>query len=373
MVLIVESLTRRLQKTNQLDALANKERLISTRAFYAEHQPIIQIALENIFNSLERFQLPDKKRMQTAQEAIFLWTQAKLSQDAGAKDNNNEVSGFNLGAAVGYHFNNGSDKQPKFAFASGANRESDTIAIADVHTETSAIERLKGKIEPLNLDHHGKFIDMVVITNAAPCGSCRNEINTHATSDQSLVFVITDKGEASINVIDELFPTKFAPYDLKGVDPKLLETAQITAQRAFPSRYQLEDGLPLWGVVMENKNHDLFKGYYMGDDGFWSNSPTMNAISNLSQWGIDNMSGKREDESDKTYKERVLRQSAETIERVVIHYEGKLPKVYPSGKERQQLSILPENTEIIIVEHDGNETRGFKTTRKDLLPGAFTA
>lgn len=362
-----------LLEANRLSATANLESLITTRTFYKEHESLLQIALENTFKALGRFQLPDEERMQTAQEIIFLWTQTKLSQAAGAKDGNNEVSGFNLGAAVGYHFKSGPDQQPKFTFASGANKESDTIAIADVHAETSAIERLKGKIEPLNLDHHGKFIDMVVISNAAPCASCRNEINDHATSDQSLVFVIIDKGEASINTIGELFPTKFAPYNLKGVDPKLLETAQITAQRAFPSRYQLEDGLPLWGVVMENKNHEMFQGFYSGDDGFWSNSPTMDAISNVLQWGIQQFPGKGENESDQEYKERIRNQSTGQIKRVVIHYEGKLPKVYPSGKERQQLSILPENIEIIIVEHDGDETRGFKTTRKDLLPGAFTA
>ncbi len=361
-----------LLEADKLSTGANLKNLLTTRAFYKEHSSLLQTALENTFNALDRFHLPNEERMQTAQEAIFLWTQAKLSQKAGEKDGNNEVSGFNLGAAVGFHFKNGPDK-PKFVFASGANRESDTIAITDVHTETSAIERLKGKIEPLSLDHHGKFIDMVVITNAAPCGSCRNEINTHATSDQSLVFVITDKGEASINTIRELFPTKFESYDLKKVDQKLLEIAQITAQRAFPSQYQLKDGLPLWGVVMENNNHAFFQGFYSGDAGFWSNSPTMDAISNVLQWGIQQFPEKGENESDQVYKERIRNQSAEQIERVIIHYEGKLPKVYPSGKERQQLSILPENTEIIIVEHYGNEIRGFRTTRKNLLPGAFTA
>lgn len=373
MALEVSKPTRLFLEADKLSVTANSQLLIATRAFYKESESLLQLALENTFKALDRFQLPDEERMQTAQEAIFLWTQAKLSQDAGAKDNNNEVSGFNLGAAVGYHIKNGSDEKSKFAFASGANRESDTIAIADVHAETSAIERLKGKIEPLSLDHDGKFVDMVVISNAAPCASCRNEINDHATSDQALVFVITDKGDASINTIGELFPTKFDSYDLKQADPKLLETAQITAQRAFPSRYQLPKVLPLWGVVMENRDHKMFQGFLSGDDGFWTNSPTMDAISNVLQWGIDQFPGKRDDETDQVYKERIRNLSTGQIERVVIHYEGKLPKVYPSGKERQQLSILPENTEIIIVEHDEDETRGFRTTRKDLLPGAFTA
>ncbi|MEK7496734.1 hypothetical protein CANDROIZ_600002 [Candidatus Roizmanbacteria bacterium] len=372
MALIVESPTRRLQKSNQLDALSNKQNLITTRAFYAEHQPLLQTALINTFKALERFGLNDEERIQTAQEAVFLWTQAKLSQKAGTKDGNNKVSGFDLGAAVGFHIKNGPDNKPQFAFASGGNRESDTIAIADVHAETSAIERLKGKLDPLNLNHDGKFVDMVVIGNAAPCGSCRNEIYKHA-SDQSLVFVITNKGETSVNTIAELFPTKFDQYDLKGVSPELLETVKVTAQNAFPSRYQLPDVLPLWGVVMENKDHKIFQGFYSGDDGFWSNSPTMDAISNVLQWGINEFPGKGENESDIEYKERIRNQSTAQIERVVIHYEGKLPKVYPSGKERQQLSILPENTEIVIVEHNGEETRGFRTTRKDLLPGAFTA
>jgi len=373
MKLVAESPFNFLQKSNRLAILAKKERLKSTQAFYAEHEPLLKTAITNIYNALDRFQLSDDDRIQTAQEAVFLWTQAKLAQEAGTRDENNQISGYNLGAAVGIHLINKKTNKLEFIFADGANRESDTIAIADVHAETSAIDRLKGKIDPLNYPHQGRFIDIILITNASPCGSCRNEIYRHATSDRSLVFVITDEGRASVNTISELFPKKFDSYDLKEISPNLLKTAQETALSGFPSRYQQQNGLPLWGVVMENNSHDIFEGHYSGDDAFWSNSPTMDAISNLLQWGMHQFPEKGKDESDQIYKERIRNQSAEQIVRVVIHYEGRLPKIYPSGKERQQLSLLPEDTEIIIVEHNENETRGFKTTRKDLLPEAFTA
>ena len=330
MSLKVESPTRRLQRSKKSEEFGDKERQRSTRASYSEHALLLQEILENTFNSLKRFNLSDKERVRAAQDAVFLWTQAKLGQEAGARDGNNKISGFNLGAAVGFHYQTSPEGPTQFAFADGANRESDMIAIADVHTETSAIDRLKGKIDPLMIDHKGKFVDMIVITNAAPCASCRREIHAHATSGQSLIFVITDEGNASVNTISELFPTKFDAYDLSKVDPKLLKTAQITAQSAFPSHYQLPETLPLWGVVMESKDGEMFQGFYTGDDAFWSNSPTMNAISNLLQWGINHFPKKKEEESDQEYKERIRNQSVGQIKRVVIHYEGNLPEVYPS-------------------------------------------
>lgn len=367
----IESPNQFYAKSEKPLALAQEEKRKRTGIFYSENRDILNIAFENISRALDRFNLHEDKKTQTAQEAIFLWTQAKLGQEDGMRDGNNIVSGYNLGAAASLHLKrtNISD----FVFADGANRESDTIAITDVHAETSAIDRLKAIIDPLALPHQGKFIDMIVITNAAPCGSCRNEIYRHATSDQSLVSVIADDGSATVKTISELFPVKFDPYDLREISPDLLKIAREAAQSSFPSRYQQEGGLPLWGVVMETINHDIFQGHYCGDDAFWSNSPTIDAISNLLQWGIRHFPKKGENESEKTYKERIRTQSAEQIKRVVMHYEGKLPKIYPSGKERQQLSLLPEDTEIIIVEHNENEIKGFKTTRKDLLPGAFTA
>lgn len=373
MVHKIESANDFLNRSGKMTTFGQQERFKSSHTFYKENRFLVENALVNTFSALDRFQISEADRLQITQEAVFLWTQAKLAQESGTRDRNNQISGYNLGAAASAHLNIKETEKPEFIFADDANRESDTIAIADVHAETSAIDRLKGKIDPLAIPHHGKFIDMVVITNAAPCGSCRNEIYTHATSDQALVFIINDAGGTLVNTISELFPTKFDSYDLKKFPPDLLKIARETALNGFPSRYQLPEILPLWGVVMETKNRDVFQGFYSGDDGFWSNSPTMDAISNLLQWGVQQFPNRGKNEGDQVYKERIRNQSAEQVKRVVINYEGKLPEVYPSGKERQQLSLLPEETEIIIIENGEKETRGYKTTRKDLLPGAFTA
>lgn len=345
----------------------------ATENFYRENSEVLSSAFINVFTALERLGLPEEKKIQTAQEAVFLWSQAKLAQWAAKRDGNNSISGFNLGAAVGTHIDyprryNGSG----FVFAAGANREPDTIAIA-THAETSAIERLKGILDPLFIPHEGKFIGMITITNATPCGSCREEIYRHATSDQSLVFVITDKGEAGVNTISELFPVQFPGIQEKDI-PRghLVKLAKDAAQRGLPSGYQYQTALPYWGVAMETGNGATFSGHEMGDDAFWSASPVHIALAQV--WLQGTHFHEKLYKHGGPYTKKRLRETIfKEVKRVVFYYEGPELDFYPSGRERQQLSILPENTEIYIVVNNGSETKAFKTTRKELLPGAFTA
>lgn len=276
----------------------------------------------------------------------YLWAQAKLAQKGAQIENANPVSGFNVGAAVGVSLNN------KFYSAAGANRESDIVPMA-VHAETSAIERLLS-LKPFN-------IDLVVCTHPS-CGSCREEIYYYRTGDNALVAVINDQGDIGVTTIDNYFPTKFEVAAFDEIDNELFAEAQIASALSIPSRYQMKEALPDWGVAIGVKlgtaEEKVFSGSLTGEDAFWSITPAIDAVSKVLHYGRE--------ESPQLTDDQVLQQ----VEQVVFYYAGCTPRFYISGKERQQLSRIPDDTTIYIV--DSHINKVFKTTRGQLLPDAFS-
>lgn len=357
----------------QADALRNAataRQLHQTNIFLAENGPVIEKATANVLSALDRFNISLEHRQKTATETVFLWTQAKLAQMGAALRGDNPISGFNVAAAIGIHLENPTTRQTEFFFSTGANREPDTFPLA-IHAETSAIESARQQLfNVLEKDETPPGIDMIVLTGATPCGSCREEIYRHRTSDNTLVAVIDDKGNATINTIAELFPTKFQETDIKEIPEKLLTTARIAASQSIPSRYQQTNALPAWGVALGISSGQYQTGFAVGDDAFWSNTPTLDAIGKILRFDQMQISYQR-GKSNVDYWNQIASETLPKVRQVVYYYSGPELEFYPSGKERQQLAVFKDDTEIFIVL--GDQNKAFRTIRGELLPGAFVA
>lgn len=369
----------------QADTLRNTatvRQLHQTNIFLAENGPILETATVNALAALDRFALPPQYRAETADKIVFLWTQAKLAQKAADLHGDNPISGFNVGVALGVHLENPDTHETEFFFTTGANREPDKVPIALPHAETSAIE--SGRQQLMYIVEENEKppgIDIITLT-ASPCGACRAEIYKSRSSDKTLVAVIDDKGNVTINTITELFPTKFPTIGIRKVPTNLLQQAYWAARQSIPSKYQKDKALPLWGVALGTEKGVVVSGHGLGDDAFWSNTPTLSAVDSRFAWAQNQDPFPYLKASEKKYSKLKLNNYRERVERiafsgenritqVVYYYIGNPPSYFPSGIERQQLSRLDEDTKIFFV--FGKTKKAYVTTRGELLPSAFTA
>lgn len=325
---------------------------------------------ENLHNTVQanlaaipdaQLNLPiDKNQLRS--DILTLWVQAEIARKIADKASDNRVSGFNVGASAGVYVVDKNDGM-RLIFASGANREDDQVAIANTHAETSALDGLRRETAPVFTGENLNLRADLIVVTASPCGSCRQEIWQHRTSDETLVVIVDDEGEISVNPISKLFPTKFRESKVT-LDERIILKAKEAAQKSIRSRYQQPLSLPDVGVVMVIDKRRDFSGSSVGDDAFCSSTATNNAKGKLLLWGRSQY-----EDISPTISEQIDDEIFTKVKYVLYYFDGSQPPFFPSGKDRQQLNRLPPET-LVYMYLSANQQM-FEATVSELLPLAF--
>lgn len=372
MVTGLESLARKFTQQDILHNTLQALQMELTTNFIAENADLIEKVSGNVLNSLDRFALSGETKERTTNDLVFLWTQAKLAEGLAGNLDENSISTFNVGSAVGtYLLNPETGKSELYCFASGANSEKHEDPIG-THAETTAIIALKTRLAPIYaVDKVKPEINLVVNSHgASPCGSCREEIYKHRSPNDVLVTIVNDDGNVVIRTISELFPIQFPEIDITDVPQDILRTSRNASMEYIPSDYQNPGRLSPKGVAIKYKNGQIAQGVFTGDAAFWPNFATLDAVGKIKR-----RSSRRQFTRGKVEQILYNRESAKiALQKIscVAFYYQETPNPYPiSGIERQHLADLPDTTDIYIIV--GKTGKAYKITRGELLPAAFTA